>query len=533
LINIKAAPCDEGAIRSVAAVGNCSTDAKRWVLIATILASAVAYVDRSVVNVALPAIEKDLVTSAVVIQWLVNAYTLCLTALLLIGGVAADRFGRRRMFIVGVSIFAAASVCCGFSPDVALLILARAIQGFGAALLIPCSLALIGASFDEVERGKAIGTWAGFSAISAAVGPILGGWIVDHFSWRWIFLINPLLALPAISIAFKHVPESVDPLSRGRVDWSGSLLALLGLAGISFGLILAPDTGWTDPRVLAPFASGLMLIGAFLRIERRSEAPMLPLSLFRSRTFSAVNLLTLLLYAALAVAFFFLPFALIQVHGYSAVLAGAAFLPFTVIMALLSRWSGELVDRLGARLPLVAGPTITALGFALLAFTVRDGAYWAFLATLSLLGLGMAISVAPLTATVINAVPMHQTGVASGINNAAASLASLLAIAIFGAVALGIYDRSLDQMVAQTGISAEAMQTIHSAYGKFAPAIETGGGDQIVAQTIIKSSLARGIQVVVLLATILALGAAATGLLLPRSTAGRSERGRRPNRRPA
>ncbi len=311
------APCEEGAIRATAIAGNCGPSAKTWVLAGTILASAIAYVDESVVNIALPAIEKNLSASVAVIQWLINAYTLCLAALLLIGGAAADRYGRRRMFIIGVSIFAAASLVCGIAPDVTVLISARAIQGVGAALLIPCSLALIGASFDEAERGKAIGTWAGFSAISAAIGPILGGWIVDGFSWRWIFLINPLLALPALWIAYRHVPESVNPRS-GALDWPGALLVLVALVGICFGLIVAPSLGWADARVLASLAGGSIFGAAFLWQEAHSGAPMLPLYLFRSRTFSSVNLLTFLLYAALAAAFFFLPFALIQVHGYSA-----------------------------------------------------------------------------------------------------------------------------------------------------------------------------------------------------------------------
>jgi EmrB/QacA subfamily drug resistance transporter len=525
VINPKPAPCDEGAIRSIPAASNCAASEKPWVLLATILASSIAYIDESVVNIALPAIERDLATSVVVMQWLVNAYTLCLSALLLIGGAAADQFGRRRIFVVGVSIFAAASLWCGFSQSIVQLIMARAMQGLGAALLIPCSLALIGASFDEEERGKAIGTWAGFSAIAAAVGPLLGGWIVDHFSWRWIFLINPVLALPTIWIVYDHVPESRDPGSRGGLDWNGAILALLGLGGVCFGLIAAPDFSWADVRVVLPLAGGLLLLGAFIWTERHSSAPMLPLDLFRSRTFSSVNLLTLLLYAALAGAFFFLPFALIQVHGYSAVLAGAVFLPFTIIVALLSRWSGGLLDRFGARLPLIIGPAMTALGFGLLALAVGGGAYWGFLASITVLGLGMAISVAPLTTTVINAVPAHQTGVASGINNAVASLAGLLAVAIFGAVALGIYDRALDRQLATTSASAEVIQSVQAARGQFvaAPAASaTAGVDRQLARTIIKASLAESIRNVMLLAAALALGAAASGALIPRSINGRT-----------
>ena len=519
MINPKAAPCDEATIRSIPPAPNCIASQKPWVLLATILASSITYIDESVVNIALPAIESNLATSVAVIQWLVNAYTLCLSALLLTGGAAADRFGRRKMFIIGIILFAAASLWCGFAPSIAQLILARAMQGVGAAVLIPCSLALIGASFNEEERGKAIGTWAGASAIAIAIGPLLGGLIVDHFSWRWIFLINPVLALPTIWIVYKHVPESQDPNATSRLDWTGALLALLGLAGVCSGLIAAPEFGLTDIKVVMPLAIGLLLLCVFIWLEKHSGTPMLPLDLFKSRTFAAVNLLTLLLYAALGGTFFFLPFALIQVGGYSAVLAGAAFLPFTIIIGLLSRWSGGLVDRIGARLPLIIGPMITALGFGALALCIGGGAYWTFLAAMTILGLGMAVSVAPLTTTVINAVPAHQTGVAAGVNNAVASLAGLLAVAVFGTVALGIYDRGLDRRLQTTSVSAELSQTIQSARGQFvtapAAALSTTA-DQQRAERIIRGALAQSIRDIMLLAGLLALAAAASGALLPR-----------------
>src|SRR6202035_2220013 len=257
-------PCADPIIQSTSAAVPRVASAKPWVLVATILASSIANIDESVINVALPAIETDLATSIVTIQWLVNAYTLCLSALLLVGGASADQFGRRRFFIIGVSIFAAASLWCGIAPSLTQLISARAAQGIGAALLIPCSLALIGATFDENERGKAIGTWAGFSAVATAIAPLLGGWIVDHFSWRWIFLINPLLALPTIWIALYHVPESRDLESKGGLDWRGSILVFLALAGLAFGLISAPARGWSDTTVLLALLIGLVLLAAFV-----------------------------------------------------------------------------------------------------------------------------------------------------------------------------------------------------------------------------------------------------------------------------
>ena len=334
----RARPCEEKIIQSTLLAVNRPAAAKPWVLLASILASSVANIDESIVNVALPAIETDVATSAVVVQWVVNAYTLCLSALLLVGGATGDQFGRRRFFIVGISIFAAASLWCGLAPSLTQLILARAAQGAGAALLLPCSLALIGATFDETERGKAIGTWAGSSAVATAIAPLLGGWIVDHFSWRWIFLVNPLIALPTIWIAYYHVPESRDPEAKPGLDWRGTTLLLLGLGGLAYGLIASPISGSRDPIVLVSLTGGLVLLVGFVYAERRSRTPILPLSLFQSRTFSAVNLQTLLLYAALGGVFFFLPFALIQVRGYPAMLAGTAFLPFTIIMAALSRW---------------------------------------------------------------------------------------------------------------------------------------------------------------------------------------------------
>ena len=518
MINSQPSSFDEATIRSIPSTRTCAPSAKPWVLLATILASGIANINGSVVNIALPAIETDLATSVAVIQWLINAYTLFLSAFLLIGGAAGDLFGRRRILLVGITIFAAASLWCGLSPTVAQLILGRAIQGAGGALMIPSSLAIIGATFDQSERGKAIGTWAGFSALAAAIGPLLGGWIVDHFTWRGIFLITPLLALPTIWIALYKLPESRDDAAKGGLDWRGSLLAFGSLGSLAFGLISAPVLGWSNELVILALPGGLLLLAAFIWQEAHSGAPMLPLGLFRSRTFSAVNLLTLFLYAGLAGLFFFLPFALIQVQGFSATLTGTAFLPFTLIMGALSRWSGGLLDRFGAKWLQIIGPAIAALGMALLALSVGSGSYWATLVAIAVLALGMVVSVAPLTTTVINAVPTHQTGIASGINNAVSSVANLLAIAILGAVALGVYNRELDKNLEMKVVSGDVRQAIERAKGQFvvAPALSTvQGDDRRVAEIVIKRSLAKTIRFTMLACALLALAGAACVALLP------------------
>jgi EmrB/QacA subfamily drug resistance transporter len=516
--NAKALPCNEVAIRASVSVPACAAR-RTWVLTAAVLGSTLAYVDESVVNVALPKIESDLHTTLSAMQWVINSYTLCMTALLLIGGATADQFGRRRIFLIGTTVFAVASIGCGLAPDVPALIAARTLQGAGAALLVPCSLALIGAAYDEKERGAAIGIWSGASAIASGAAPILGGWLVDHSSWRVIFLINPLLAIPTLWIAVRHVPESRDPHAARGIDWLGAVLAFAGLGSLVYGLIASSDHGWRSPAVIGSVSLGVVLLVAFVLTERASPSPMMPLELFRSRTFTGVNLLTLLLYGALGGAFFFVPFLLIQAYGYSATAAGAAYLPFTVVLGVLSRWSGGLVDRFGARAPLIIGPALTALGFVLL--PLAGSAYWAILASMSVMGFGMLITVAPLTTTVINAVPAQRTGVASGINNAVATVGSLLLIAVLGGVALTALDRALGQRLAAAPPSPAVRAVVEEARGGFVippmPA-SLSSGEQLQAHAIVADSLAATVRLTLWIAfgLTLASAVAAAATIRPR-----------------
>jgi EmrB/QacA subfamily drug resistance transporter len=508
--NPKALPCGEGAIRAAASVPDCASR-RSWVLAAAVIASTIAAIDESVVNVALPRIESSLHTTLAAMQWVINAYTLCMSALLLVGGAAADRFGRRLMFVIGVSAFAAASVVCGLAPGILVLIPARAIQGVGAALLIPCALALIGAAFDEKERGAAIGIWAGASAVAAGAAPPLGGWLVDHASWRAIFLINPIAALPTLWIVWRHVPESRDPSAASGIDWPGAVLAFLGLGSLVYGLIASSDLGWHRLAVSGSVGAGVVLLVAFVVAERASSSPMMPLELFRFRRFSGVNVLTLLLYGALGGAFFFLPFLLIQARGYSATAAGAVYLPFTIVLGLLSRWSGGLVDRLGARVPLIFGPALVAAGLVLLGIGAGD--YRTTLLSMVIVGFGMALTAAPLTTVVVNCVPPHRTGVASGINNAVASVGSLMLIAVLGSVALGVFDHALDQRLAGTAASPPVRAAVAAARGGLVlppPAAGLSSEERRQVQAIVTGSMVSTVRLAMWIAAALALLSALT-----------------------
>jgi len=414
-----------------------------------------AFIDGTVTNVALPALQQDLDATAVDAQWIVEAYALLLASLILVGGSLGDHYGRRRIYSLGITLFALASIACGLAMSPDQLIAARAVQGIGGALLVPGSLSIISASFEGEPRGKAIGTWSGFSGITAALGPILGGYLVENVSWRAAFLINVPLAVVVLYIVARHVPESRDPDAR-RLDLPGALLATLGLGGVVYGLIESSSRGFGDLPVLISLVLGTAALVAFVFVERRSHEPMMPLSLFRSRNFSGANLLTLLLYAGLVGSLYFLPFLLIQVHGYSATAAGAAFLPFIVITFLMSRWAGGLVTRYGAKLPLMIGPSVAAVGFVLFALPGTEGSYWTtFFPAVAMLGLGMSLVIAPLTTTALNAVEGQHSGLASGVNNAVSRTAGLLSIAVLGIFVFAVFSSSLDDRIENLNLTFE------------------------------------------------------------------------------
>jgi EmrB/QacA subfamily drug resistance transporter len=443
----------------------------RRVLVVAILGSTMAFLDATVVNVALPVLQRELVADAAQMQWIVEAYALFLAALVLVGGALGDRLGRKRVFLAGVALFACASVACGLSSGATPLVVARAVQGIGAALLVPGSLALISAAHtDERTRGTAIGTWSSASAITGAIGPVLGGWIVSHASWRWIFFLNVPFAVVVFVLA-ANVRDSRDDDDHGRLDVLGAVLAVVGLGAMVYALLESPGAGGLrSARVLVPLLGGVLTLVAFVVVESRVASPMMPLSLFRSRAFAATNVLTLLLYAAIGGTLYFLPFDLVQVRHYSPAAAGASLLPFVVLVSVLSPWAGRLAERRGPRLPLVVGPLIVAVGFVLLATPIA-GSFWSTIFPgISALGLGMGIAVAPLTSTVMGAVEARHAGAASGINNAVARTAGLLAVAGLGVALVAWFDGALDRSLSTLSLSPHALTVVEEQRDRLAGA---------------------------------------------------------------
>ena len=512
-------PCDDAVIHSARVAVPCSERDARWILAATILGSSIAFIDSTVVNVALPALQTNLHATVVGVQWVVESYGLFLGALILVGGSLGDLFGRRLLFLIGVGVFAAASIACGFSANIQQLVIARCVQGIGAAFLVPGSLSIISANFDEKRRGQAIGTWSGFTAITSAMGPVIGGWLIEHASWRWAFFINIPLAAMVIVISLRHIPESRNPAGT-RVDWLGAAIATLGLAGLVYGLIESTSLGWVHPLVFGTLIGGMACLIGFAFIEVRAKSPMVPLALFRSRSFSGANLLTLFLYSASGIFFFLFPLDLIQVQGYSTTATGAAALPFILLMFFLSRWSGGLVGRYGPKAPLVIGPLIAAIGFALFVVPGIGVSYWkGFFPAFVVLGFGFAVSVAPLTTVVMDSVAQDHAGTASGINNAVARVAGVLAIAIFGIVMVKLFSASLDRSLAGSQLAPGVLQYIRSNEIKLA-GLEPPLGLDAATTGLIHASVAHafvfGFRMVMLICAGLSIASsAAASLMIP------------------
>ncbi len=480
-----------------------------------------AFIDGTVVNVALPALQSSLNATVTDVQWVIEAYTLLLAALLLLGGSLGDRYGRKRIYAIGVVLFALASVWCGFAPNINQLIMARAAQGVGGALLVPGSLAIISATFSEKDRGEAIGTWSGATAITTALGPLLGGWLIQHVSWRAVFFLNVPIAIAVVVLIGMYVPESRDEEDTGRLDFAGATLATLGLGGVVSGLIESSRMGFRSPFVITTFFGGALLLVTFVVLEALVRNPMMPLALFRSRNFTGANLLTLFLYSALAGTLFFLPLNLIQVQQYSPTAAGAATLPFILIMFGLSRWSGGLVKRYGSRLPLMIGPVIAGFGFALFIRAGVGSNYWTtFFPATIVLGLGMAISVAPLTTTVMNSVKENRAGVASGINNAVSRTAGLLAIAVLGLVMFATFNGCLEGRLNQLALEPNLRQALDQQRMKLAAIEIPTGVDQATSVSVkqaIDECFVSGFRRVMLLGAALAVASSLTALALIRS----------------
>jgi EmrB/QacA subfamily drug resistance transporter len=526
IIAVMKSPCDEAAIRSRPAIAPCNPTKGSWILAAAILGSSMAFIDSTVVNVALPALQSSLNATVIDVQWVVESYGLFLGALILVGGSVGDLLGRRRIFVAGVAVFAIASAWCGLAATIHQLIVARAVQGVGAALLVPGSLAIISASFDEAERGRAIGTWSGSTAMTTAFGPVLGGWLIQHASWRWAFFINLPLAAAVIAISLSRVPESRSTAAKG-VDWLGAVIVTIGLGGLVFALIESAPFGWSNPLVFAPLIIGAACLLIFSFVEARVATPMVPLELFRSRSFTGANLLTLFLYAAIGIFFFLYPLDLIQVQGYSATATGAAALPAILLLFLLSRWSGGLVTRYGPRPPLIVGPLITATGFILFAIPSLSGSYWStFFPAFVVLGFGMAITVAPLTTVVMSSVDQDRAGTASGINNAVARIAGLLAIAVLGSVMVRAFSTRLDRDLARLTIPPEVMKNLESNYIKLA-AIEIppslGSNTSAEVGGAVNDAFVYAFRLVMLICAGLAVASAVQAWLLIEGKAGSGE----------
>ncbi len=512
-------PCDVGVIKRTRGAALCQPSSRPWVIAVASLGSGMAFLDSTVMNVALPAVQLSLQASARQALWIFGAYAVVLAALLLIGGSLADQYGRRRIFVLGAAIFGGASAWCALAPGPEQLVVARTVQGAGGALLVPASLAIVGASFEEGKsRAKAIGAWAALSATAMAVGPVVGGWLVEEVSWRAAFLISPAMAVVAIPIALWHVPESRDPELR-KLDLLGALLATSGLGGLVYALIESSVSGFGDPAVLAALVVGALALVAFVSIERHEDDPMVPLCLFRSRNFSGANLVTLLFYMGLTGSLYFLPFLMMQVHGYSAFVAGSVFLPFVAMAFLFGRLSGRICARFGAKAPLVVASLAAAVGFVLFALPgVEHGSYWtSFFPAMVVQGFGMALIITPLTAVALGSVEGEHSGLASGVNNAAARVAAPLAVAVLSVLVYGAFSANLDARLEGMDLSGEVRSELEAEKADLGAAQLPKGVDVATAAQIeraIDESFVAGFRAVMLVCAGLALISALAAALL-------------------
>jgi len=503
-------PCEEAAARAAPETPGCAAHAKRWVLAATVLASSLVFLEATVINVALPAIQQALDASVGMMQWIASTYTLALAALTMVCGALGDRFGRRRMLLIGLSLFAVASLAGGLAANGTALIIARALQGIGAAVVTPNSLAHLSASFPRAERGRALGVWSAASSLTGSAAPLLGGWLVDAVSWRAVLLVGVPVAVAALGVCVARLPENRAPRAAATLDILGASLATLAFASVTAGLIGASG-GAPSAVVWVLLLTGFALLAGFIWFESRIAEPMMPPEIFRVRTFSAANLLTFLVYFAVPATFFLLPFTLVQAYGYSATLTGAVFLPFAVVMGTLSRWAGGLTDRWGAKRPLILGPLMLATGLALFAYPFGDGSYWqTFVPPMAVVGLGMALIAAPITAVVMGAVGNEQAGVASGINSTVARLAGLLAVTIAGLVAVAVFDTALGQRIAAVDAAPAVKQALlaqrHMLGGT--PIPPDAGAAAAALQRALRAALVDAFRVVVLLSVAFAIAGA-------------------------
>ena len=511
-------PCDIGVIDGTKISSPCQPSSRPWIIAAASLGSGMAFLDSTILNVALPALQSDLGASVRAVQWTYGAYALVLSALLLVGGTLGDRFGRRRVFVLGATIFAVASLWCALAPGTAQLITARGVQGVGGALLVPASLAIIGTSFEGRLKAKAIGTWGALSAIAMAVGPVLGGWLVEEVSWRAAFLINPVLAAVAIPIALWHVPESRDPEAH-NLDLVGAVLATTGLAGLVYALIESSAWGLGAPRVLVALTVGLIGLACFIWVERRVKDPMVPPSLFRSRNFDGANLVTLLFYMALTGSLYFLPFLMMQVHGYSALVAGSVFLPFVAMAFLIGRLSGRISARFGTKIPLVVASLAVLVGLLLFAVPgVEHDSYWtSFFPAMIVQGAGMALAITPLTSAALGSVDREHSGLASGVNNAVARVAGLMAVVLLGVFVYGVFSMSLDARLDTMDLSREVRSEMEVAKTHLGAAEAPEGvnaGTEAHIERAIDESFVAGFRAVMLASAGLALASALVAALL-------------------